>query len=393
MSRIIPPRRDELIASAGEVTQRYIEFFESLADITTSTSIVVEDAVDIPAVLGAARFATRNDVEEIRSQLAFIRPFILSQVQEKTRWLGKWTPNHMYQKGDQVSHCGWLAIARQNTFDQACPQPYGTPITEFNNDPAAAFTTETALSVNAVALGVRYQGDVYHGILNEIRFFTVTASTDYFYDFYLVDADANYCPIASQVQFAATGWHRIELSQRLVINQSEWDLICIVTNHDAGSSTFNGPWNYADGDGAPVSGQILHQNNGWEVRIHYTDNNSTDQTANLQTLVTGDTIDITGQQWRVVDVISTAGTYITLHVTPALRAGAGLYTATFTHYTATDIDYPRILNQYLANANVDGFFDTDSDGYPPSTDDNSYGLDVLFQPAQTSADWDVQAFE
>jgi len=392
VSRIIPPRRDELIALQDEVTQRYIEFFESLASITSETSIVVEDTVNISEVAAAARFASRKEVEEIRSQLTFFKAFVISQCLPKTEWKGNWTENTLYKKGQQAIECGWLGIANNTTYDHITPQAYGTPITEFANDAAAAFTTETALTVNAVALGTRYAGSLYHGILQQIRFFAVTASTDYFYDFWLVDESGHYCPISSHVQFAVTGWHTIETAHLLIENQSQFDLLCIVTNHDSGSSTFNAPWNYSAQSGAPASGEMRHQNNGWELRINYTDDNAADQTANLQALVTGDEIDITGQQWRIVDVENTAGAFITLRITPARRVTNALYTVTFTQYTATNIDYPMIVNTYNGNADVDGFTATDSDGVPPSTDDNSYGLDLLFQPAQTSDQWDIQAF-
>lgn len=393
MTLIIPPQRDELISDGDEVTQRYIKFFESLANLTTSTSTAVEDTVNISEVAAAARFATRGEVEEIRSQLVFLKSFILSQVEPKTQWVGPWTENTLYKKGQQVIQCGWLAIANTTTLARAAPQLYGSPYTAFDNDAAAPFTTETALSVNAVALGVRYDGDAYNGVLNQIRFFTVTASTDYFYDFWLIDETGQYCCVADQLQFSATGWHTIELSQRAIVHQSHFDLVCIVTNHDAGSSTFNAPYHFSVESGAPGVGEMRQQPNGWELRINYEDQATNDQTTNLQTLVTGDVINFTGHEWRVVDVESTAGAYITLRVTPAIKATDGLYGFIFTHYTATDIDYPRIVNTYNGNPDVVGYVDTDSDGSGASTDDNSYGVDVFFLPAHTSPDWDLQAFE
>lgn len=328
---------------------------------------------------------------QTETQLSAITANTIVVVEDRVRWLNVWTGG-TYQKNDMVRDGDWTMIANKETTDIPSPQPVGEAVSEFNNDDDAPFITQSEVSVQQIIVGQRYTtSDDIKGWLREVRFYSPVADDNVTYDIFAISNPTGSTPNTSnlgQFTFNRKGWFTIAAGDSLISPNNEFDIVAIIRNRGGqGSTIFNSIWQYKKSNGNPSDGEIFHQNNNREMRISYLDKDDNDFTTQLQTLEAGDEIAAGNIIWTITEIISQAGRLV-VDVTPRSRINENDYNVTFTKYTPATIPYPEIEDQY-SGGTVNGFLII-NEAYPDDVvlDDNSYGIDVLFQPAEVSPDWD-----
>ena len=310
--------------------------------------------------------------------------------------VGGYQPGTTYDPGDMARDGQTVGVAINRTQDRVAPQPQGAQYWVSGLGDTPAWEEVTDPSGNQIVTGQRYTLGATTGFqVVQYRPWIPEINPLINYRLVLVENPTTnpvYHVLINEIPQDSVGWITLNLPQAFWIPGDERDLIQIASS-EAGLTTFNGFYDYKRSSGDPGEGEINHQGNGWDMRIHYTDENSTDLETELRSLNPGDLVSGGGLDWDILDT-DERSSHTRLTVDPATRIGQEeKYTFTFSQFTATPIKYVRIVNHYSGNAEVQGLFsDT---GYDPSTivpDQNAYGVDIRVQNLQFSPDWDLIGF-
>ncbi len=339
-----------------------------------------------------------NDLQQLERFLRDEFPRIQqAQLDSPMNWAGYYDGG-CYQAGDVLLDEGWLAIANKNTCDRPAPQPSGPERSEWEQDPAAPFITVSETDENVVITGHRYTDTVdVSGWVREIWFYATEASPDIFYDFFLVVDPLSENPVSrslGEFEFDRVGWQLISVGDLLLVPGEQFDLVAAIKfQGEAGSSTFTHTWQYKQQNGSPdpTSGEVWHESSGQTMRFSRDDKNGNNRGADLDQVKAGDRISVGGAEYSVTEVVGTGGVY-EFDVTPRSRVSDNEYNIQFTIFAAGTIPHPQITDHYSGDT-PKGFKVTGTGTYPANVveDNNSYGFDVVFQPASVSDDWDIMA--
>jgi hypothetical protein len=129
-----------------------------------------------------------------------------------------------------------------------------------------------------------------------------------------------------------TGWTEFNIPQILMLPGTFFDVVAYVDEPDPTPVSFSGDWNYTtpNNQEVPGPGVIIQSNNtSSSIRVNYLDDAGANRFAELDNLVTGDTI--TGATtWTILTIVD-AGTYFDFGVSPAQQVGPdGVRDFTFT---------------------------------------------------------------
>jgi hypothetical protein len=328
-------------------------------------------------------------------QQAFSEPFDIidkGYADTKMNYRKNWQPVEYYAN-DVVYDGDWTMVANTTTFDRAAPQPYGEPISEFEG--GGTFTTQTITDQSVVVVGQRYTADAdTQGWLKQISIYSSVAAPSTEVEVWIVED-----PLGSpRSNFLAkfntpdVGWYPVAVGQGVVSAGAQFDIFMYITNSGGGSLSFTGDYNYsiANTTPDPTSGEIHHQTNQTEIRISRDDDTGTDRSSDLANMEAGDEITLGGITWTITEVLSRPSGGLNINVTPRSTETAGLYTVEFKYYLNATIPYATIANHYLGRPTRGLFSSTGSYG-DVVENDNAYGVDVLFQQAVVSPDWDFLA--
>jgi len=302
-------------------------------------------------------------------------------------WKNEWVAGE-YNQYDVVRDGDWTMVANKTTNDKPAPQPSGEPYYLYTG----TIGTNTA-TAKQIIFGQRITTGVSGGYINGYRVYTVAGN---FYSVFVVSNPLGTPVFNLVLQFTATadGWTEFAISPIILPPATVFDIICNVSEPDPTPTTFTGPWNYLtpNNPGTPAAGTIDHANTQTDsFRIHKTDNNSVDRSAELLSLRVGDIIDGVNQRWSI-QFFSDQGTYVDFTVAPAQQgAPDGVATFTFETVTATPITYGEDLDFWSSNPNVQGLFIEDGQWSDIVPDESQYGIDILIQNATVSTDWDLLA--
>jgi hypothetical protein len=300
---------------------------------------------------------------------------------------GEWQPDAEYRKDDVVVDFPWTMVANTQTLERAAPQPTGESAPIYQGVGHSLLSEPTS---NVVWCGERYTFNK-GGFINAYRVYVPVADSNVEYTLYILDETSNKLTFIINSKMYAVGWTDIPVGHTVVQDGTVLTLVMAIRNPSGGSSSFNASWNYIRGNGDPLAGEIIHQNNGREMRVSWTDDGSGDQTANLATLEAGDEVSAGGFSWVITEIISNVGGVIVFDVTPQTRADNGLYNTVFTVYSPATIPYPKDLDYYSGSAVVEGLYGLD-DLSNIVADDSSYGVDIEVQDAYISDDWDFVGY-
>ena len=313
-----------------------------------------------------------------------------TDLESKAVWKGNWV-SAFYNYNEWVLDGNWGAICINpvGTNDRAGPQPTGESFNVY-----AGTMNDNLVSAKQVLFGNRYtiQND---GYINGYRIY-VTEGNHYIV--YIVNDPLGTSIIEQLVDFTAssTGWQDINITQKIILSGAVFDLVAQVNESDATPITWVGDWDYSNPNNAntPSSGEISHANKAIdELRIHYTDNNGGDRTAELQALSIGDQINALGTSWTIQSG-SDQGTYISIIVSPATQSSpTGVTEFTFETVTATQIPYGIETDYWLSSSHtVNGLYGADIPYSSIIANNSAYGTDILVQRAVISPDWDIVSY-
>lgn len=109
--------------------------------------------------------------------------------------------------------------------------------------------------------------------------------------------------------------------------------------------TITASWNYVQSNGPPASGFVFQTTNGRTLTFNNTDANTTDRTAFLRGLASGDTISANGVTWNVIGVTIATSTVAVL-VAPAVQApplGGATTQFTLNSYSGSGVGFPGFV--------------------------------------------------
>ena len=309
------------------------------------------------------------------------------EMQRRMNYLGLWA-NTEYYEGDVVLDGEWTMVANKTTTERPAPQPIGEPVFLYPGT-----IGENSVSAKQVLFGMRYTA----GQAQYLTGYRVYTKIGNVYSLTLV-TDPEGTPVYTQLATftaATDGWVEFNINAALVGVGTKFDLVAAVQEPDPTPTTFNGNWNYQtpNNAGTPASGTINHANNSQDsFRIHKTDSDANDRSADLATLEVGDIIEgVSGLRWAIQSIIDN-GTWYNFGVSPVQQElSDGVQNFVFETVVATPITYGEDLDYWNGQPNALGLFIVDDSYDNIVPDDSQYGVDVRVQSVSVSEDWEVVA--
>ena len=319
---------------------------------------------------------------------------------DKMQWYNVWE-NISYDINSVVRDGVWTMIANTTTTDRAAPQPYGDPLTTYPND-VSGFAESSQIAVI-------YSGTEYvfseSGWLRKVRIAVpqLTESTNYRI---IMVEDPYGTPIQSVLDdpiLIEDGWMDVAVGNKVVVAGAVIRIYIDALNGGS-TSTFTGGWTY-NGSGISPSTAGWTNVGSTELRFDKTDLDGTTRTTELLSVTTDSDILLseTSDATRYSDYRATgpsvdAGTYISIPVTlldigKAIRVGNPCFSE-FNNGIDQNTKYYVDSDYWLTNqptwTSASGYFAID--GVEQTVPNNGYSVDIEFQRASVSEDWDVFSY-
>lgn len=327
-----------------------------------------------------------------------------NELNEKTRWLNTWYQKE-YQKNDMVRDGDWTMIANKVTSERPAPQVYGDPVYGLPETPS--WVTQSSTSVV-------YSGHVLTfargGWLKEIRVAVPEVSSNIKYRILVIDETdpANLITrVITNPTFEENSWTTAVLGSA-IIKSGTILRVLVDSLNSSGDTLLTGSWAYdgTSNNSAPATYRWNTNNFQSILRIDKTDLDSTDRSSDLLSATIDSTIRLasnatpsTYEEYLVIAPPTDQGTHIEYEVSLTSTSGT-LSTADVCNLDFTipipqptgylEIDDYWTLNtpDYLSSAVGFVWFD----GVPQAgNDSNAYAIDLKWQDATVSEDWDLVA--
>ena len=325
-------------------------------------------------------------------------------INSKMEWKNVWTTIE-YQANEVVRDGDWTMVANKVTSERAAPQPNGEPDFAL---PDAPTWDATQSNTSVVVSGHTYEF-TETGWIRKIRVWVPTLSATTHYRFILVDETNALVPIYRVIEeplLLENEWTSIAIGNTLVTAGTKLRIVIDALNSSA-TTNITGGWTYAgkSSSSGPGSKECNRNSQQTIVRIHDTDLNSTDRTSELLSALPDSKIRIAQTsnvnnfyEYTVLELPIDKGDYIE-YVVSLINSGGSepaLETATINIDIpiAQSTTYKEEVDRWVANqpsfATVSSLLEFD--GVPQAgIEDNSYGVDIEFQHAYISPDWDLLA--
>lgn len=325
------------------------------------------------------------------------------QLPEKARWLNTWVDGE-YIKNDFVRDGAWTMIANKTTTDRPAPQALGDPITTLPDQPNWAAGSDSS----SVFTGHLYTF-IDSGWFRGLRVWVPEVSNSTSYRFIII-RNPNTNPVTAVIDGSslnASEWTVLGLSNELVLAGEEV-LIYIDALNTGASTTWQYPWIYA-GSGNnlnPDAGEWSKNNPNSTLRINKEDGDGVDHTLELDVIPnTTFTITQLDNPNKYISFITNAaavdnGAYYTYQVTETDIGGSGIPDANAgtqiraEQPVSSPTQYVELVDYWDANepdyATVQGFKQYNGIDQP-NADNDAFGVDISFQKADVSEDWDLVA--
>jgi len=306
----------------------------------------------------------------------------------RMKFITPWLPTDTYYPQQTVLVNGWTMAANKQTTDYPAPTTLGDLFNLYTGT-----SPTTSGTYKQVIFGNRYTNTLSVQLVSYFVY-TITGQA---YDIYLVrdpEGDQVSTKLLSISAATSTGWAKYNVEPTIIYRGTPFDLLALTTEPADTPVTVDATYNYTtpQNPAAPTDGQIVHSRSNADIMsISYTDDDTTDRTALIQGLSTGDQIEIGGLTWTVQSN-SDQTTYANVIVSPNVTGTAGIQTVTFETVTATPIEYMQDTAYWPTTPyNVSGVISID-DTYPNATiNTNAYGTDIEIIEVSLSEDWDIVA--
>ena len=326
---------------------------------------------------------------------------------EPVQWMGDWVEGKYYPAGAFTRDGNWTAIANTLTLEKPAPVPdLADPATTGLADPWAGVGTQS--DVSQISGGQVYTFSK-NGWIKELKCWVpeLTANTSYRIVIVKTDVNDPDNPITSTLyhpELSAGAWRVVSLPNGIVLAGDKIAIFLESLNSSA-STNISGGWTYGGlilPPLAPPARSWVQDNQRINFRIDKIDLDGTDRSTELEGVIPDSIISVV-QTDNVANAISyrvknitDSGTFMDYEVVLQSETGVIDIDATCT----LDIDIPIALaTQYgeevggwsaMPNwaSSVEGFLKYDGVDQGAAVT-NAYGVDILFEPAEVSAEWDL----
>ena len=305
-------------------------------------------------------------------------------------WQGQWVAK-TYNPGMVVADKGWTMVANKATSDSAAP--YGFGDNKYVAD--GAIYSDLTDTVKNVIYGTRIKQTLEPKF---IRGYKIDVVDTFNYKVYTVVNPLSANPVITQrSSLTATATETIELSLPAtpVPAGASFDVVVVITEPDPTPTEWTGVWDYdtPNNPGIPAAGTVSHANNLLgELRVSTTDNAAGDRYTELSLLSAGDTVSDGTSFWTITNIVDNT-TWFAFTVSPSTQSNSdGVRTFTFGTTTPTAITIGQSADFYVGVDNVKGIFAVNGGWVDVVENDNAYAIDILYQDAYVSNDWDVVAY-
>lgn len=306
-------------------------------------------------------------------------------------WRDEWTPGTLAEPHEVYTQGGFVMVCVRETNDPPAPQLQGSPffISGLGDTPAWTNDSDTA---GFVSTGQRYTIATAKLALG-FRVWPPVADPLQLYQVFIINNPAGVAPIVELLtgEFSVTTveWFDVATAIRLLPSGGVFDLVIAAASAAIPVST-SALYTYKRSNGPPSSGEINHQSNNTNMRIHHTDKDGIDRQALLEGLSPGDGVSGGGIEWLIVTSTLNAND-VDFEVTPATRAQEGDFTMQFTAQVAASVPSVSIAGHFSGNAEVEGRKGVDT-LTSPTLNQNAYGVDIFVQDVIASPDWKLVSF-
>jgi len=334
---------------------------------------------------------------------------VQTALESKMVWLNGWVDGPTYYKNDVVRDGDWTMVANKQTTDAAAPQDQGQPHT---SPPSG--TAWTTASYTGVVKMITHFTTNQSGWFKQLRVRTASWDADTVTRITVWNVTDDTLTIYDNPILKNDDWTVLALSSAIAPAGTEYEVWYEYYN-SAVASEIIGDWGSNAGTGAPASQEfnIDDLTNPTILEIHHTDLDNGNRQVELDGVIADSIIDITevGDNTRNITVKVTA--------IDTTDASSTKYTVSTVGNGAKDIRNGRdceininapigIPSVYNVNADYwainppvyatvethleyDGVIQSGSPalGSPPASSTDAYGVELTFQHAAVSPDWDI----
>jgi hypothetical protein len=315
-------------------------------------------------------------------------------------WLPFWDDDSV-KTGTLALDSGWTMLSNKATAGRPAPQASGPP--EYGFDGLEVYTEESNISVV-------YSGQSYtflkDGWIETIHVRVPEVGANISYRFIVINVTTNTVTIIEEPVLVAGNWSPVGIGSQIVRVGEQW-LVYISAVNSSATTVVTGDWSRAtnsNGD-APATGSWVTRNNFNTVKINKIDDVAADRSAELLAVLPDTTLyfeqfdDPTKfMSFRTTGAAVDQGAFVeyeTVHLTTGSGGEAGeaiLSNASFTIPIPEATKYYSVTNHWVGDpasfANITGFLQYDGVSVG-GNDDNGFGIDLRFQDAYISPDWDL----
>jgi hypothetical protein len=319
------------------------------------------------------------------------------------QWMGVWSAGSFYPKGSYVQDGLFTCVAKVITLEKPAPVP--------NAAPTYALPTPWTNAVTADNISVVTTQQTFtfteSGWIKRLRIQVPTTGGDIQYRLGIVDITDPANPITTVIDNPNTlaGDWAIVAALNQIIPAGTIFQISLDAQNSSASTNISGGWIYSGPSqaGGPIDGAWNQDNQRTIFRINKIDLDSTDRSTELEGVIIGSTISVVqtnevalNATYQVTGVLDD-GLFMTYIVVLQNETGGGPKAG---EVTTVDIDVPIPLateydnelavwpagNPTWATIESAKFYNDVDQGSPNTT---AYGIDIEFEPASVSEDWDI----
>lgn len=391
------------------IPEPFEDDIESLYATVAALQEVVEVLIGMRPGENRGQAVTHGDVPNHGSNDAaplqgYVRWEDILPMMDHMRWRYVWEPG-FYEEDDVVYDEGWLMCANKDTNGRAAPQPTGSPETDTPDVPTWTYSAHT---------GVVWSGHQYTllkgGWFTQLKVWAPTLSASTNYRILIIDAtnvDAPEVTVIEEPVLLEDAWTTIALGATPYSTGAVLLVILDALNSGSESQVIGG-WTRGTNQNTtePAAQTWNRRNQDDVVRIDFTDLDSVGRQTELEGIIPGSTIQFVStvnpnaSATYHVDVTTTGVSSVIYDVTRSDTGIAGdppvgaATTMTATIPVAQMTDYVQLPAYWPTNdpsfATMRGTLRLS--GVDQSVPTEAFGIQVTFQEASVSPDWDLMAY-
>lgn len=311
---------------------------------------------------------------------------------DHTRWRGEWVQGQTYKKNDMAIRHGWLGVVTADSTLES-PEPFPTGVEDWLIDLNGTWTpVQSTISEASYITGNVYffaQGLYISGY----RFWLPDNSQNFQFQLWSVTdlggVNEKLTQIALIPNGVATGqWVEVGSGTLVIPPGTELHMLKVTTAATL-TEGFSGNWDVKNTGGTPSEGEANFQGNETEIRVHKTDDDDIDQTANLEAVEVGGTLSFGGSTWTITEV-DIRGSHVRYHLEPNQgRPPENTYSLTFAWGQTEDIPFVTDTDYWAAVGPVRGCQGTTLRAL--DYDNDGHGVDIFVREVSVSDDWDIMS--